>query len=361
MRKNFNFKLVVFISAAVLSISLTGCGRKQQEKTILIQENQASKAEDTKFEVSKLTKIEGKGTIKGWLNENELLTSAATHPEDKDEAGRYKWLELKSVNYSSLDTKKILEDKLRDVVLSPDGTKSAYRKPDNDKGIIGFIDIKSGKDLSIGSYEVPGPLTWSDNSRYISTIVKEGIIVYDAQNNELNKYNIANLKTPSGAGNVLVSDDSKHAFIDLEAEQFIIDLSSNENVPKSKADMNGYKITNGTLSNFVFLSNSEVLFTAAKGELSMLYSYDINTKEKKEIMEGVSDFKLAFNKKYIAYVSGSTLSVGYLESSKISNSSVIFKGGIGSEFWWNKDNKKLVFQGKEAGDKALKQFAAELK
>jgi hypothetical protein len=81
----------------------------------------------------------------------------------------------------------------------------------------------------------------------------------------------------------------------------------------------------------------------------------------KEVMEGVSAFSLAANSKYIVYTSGPALYAGSLSDGKIINSEVIYKGTIGSSFWWNKDGKKIVFQGDDQGNRKFEQFVAEFK
>lgn len=350
---------IIFLLSMVLSCTIfASCTKEPYQKTIVKPENNSEKQQIKKLELAKLTKLEGKGTVKGWINENELLTVSSTRLQDKDAAGRTKWLELKKVNSSTLEATKFLEDQFYEIALSPDGSKAAYRKSDDTSDTMGFLDNSSGNQVTLGSFNNPGSITWSNNSKLFSSLVKNGIAVCDTDTKKSKQYNISNLRNISGYGNVMVSDDAKHAFLALHSGLYLVDLSS---LPKDISGLEPYKIDNSIVPSYTFISNSEVLFVGGKGELCSLYYYNINTKEKKEILESVSSFKLSNSKSHIAYTNGSTLYVGILEDYKITNASTVFKGNIAAPMWWNKDNIKFVFSGSEQGNGNFKQYVAGLK
>jgi hypothetical protein len=351
-------KIIFLLAFVLVCIAFTGCTKEPDQNTIVKPEKSNEKQQMEKLELNKLTKLEGKGTVKGWINENELLTVSSTRLQDKDAAGRYKWLELKKVNYSTLEVNKFIENQFYEIALSPDGTKAAYRKSEATNDIMGIIDTSSGKEISLGNFSTPGSITWSNNSKLFSSLVKDGIAICDTDTKKSKQYNISNLRNISGYGDVMISDDAKHAFLALHSGLYLVDLSS---LPKDISCLEPYKISNGTVSSYTFINNSEVLFVGAKGEFPALYYYNLNTREKKEILESVSSFILSNSKSHIAYTIGSTLYVGALTDYKIANASTVFKGNIAARMWWNKDNMKFVFSGSEQGDGNFKQYVAELK
>ncbi|GLC31880.1 hypothetical protein [Clostridium omnivorum] len=355
---NFKSKFIILLTAVLASATFVSCAKNTTQDTTVRPENNNEKQQANKLELSKLTKLEDTGTIKGWINKSELLTASPTHLQEKDVSGRYKWLELKKLNYNTLEVKKLIEDQFNYLILSPDGTKGAYKKSDDNSDIMGTIDINSGKTTLIGSFSKPGSIMWSNNSRYFSSIVRDGIAVYDTKTNESKQYYITNLRNISGYGDVKVSDDAKHAFLALHSGLYLVDLYS---LPKDIWGLEEFKISSGNISSYMFLNNSEALFVGSKGEITSLYQYDLNSKERKEILESVSNFILSNNQRHIAYTINSNLYVGILKDFTITNSSSIFKGNIAAQMWWNEDNLKFVFSGSEQGNGNFKQYIAELK
>lgn len=359
MKMNLKSKGIVLLSTIFMTVT-SGCYGKSHEKTLTVQQNQTENKE-INFQVEKVTKIEGKGTIKGWLNTNELMSVEATHLEEKDASGRYRWLELRNLNYATLDYNKFFEDKYTDVLLSPDGIKIVYIRIEGSKSVLGLRNLKSGTDLTIGKYDSPGQIRWSSNSRYLSVVVRDGILIYDVETNQIKNINIPNLKTSSDFESALISDDGTHCVISLESGFFLIDILPNEDVPQNKSDLDKFKVSNKVNPYYTFLNNSEVLFIGVKGEATCLYGYNIKNKEIREIMDNISSFALSEDMKYIAYASNSVLYIGNLKGSNITNAKVVFKGHIGSYFAWSEDNNKILFQGNDQGGILLKQFVAELK
>lgn len=355
---NLKSKIIILLAVVMVSAAFAGCTKETAQKAVVKPENKSEKQPNDKLMLDKITNIEGKGTIKGWVNEDELLTASATHLQDKDAAGRYKWLQLNILNFRTLESKKLIEDQFNYVVLSLDGTKLAYKKSDVNSDIMGIIDTASGKSTTSRSFSKPGSISWSNNSRYFSALVKDGIAVYDTKTNESKQYNISNLRNMSGYGDVMVSNDAKHAFLALHSGLYLVDLSS---LPKDIVNLEEFKISSGNITNYMFLNNSEAIFVGTKGEITSLYYYNIISKEKKEILESVSSFILSNNQKHIAYTISSTLYVGILDEFKITNPSEIFKGNVAAGMWWNKNNMKFIFSGSEQMDGNFKQYVAELK
>lgn len=355
---NLKSKFIILLTVVLASAAYVSCAKNTSQNTTVRPENKNEKQQDNKIELSKLTKLEDNGTIKGWINKSELLAASPTHLQDKDAAGRYKWLELKKLNYSTLEVNKLIEEQFNYIMLSPDGTKIAYKKSDNNNDTMGIIDTSPTNNTTLGSFSKPGSITWSNNSRYLSTIVKDGIAVYDTNTKESKQYSISNLRNISGFGDVMVSNDAKHAFLALHSGLYLVELSS---LPKDIADLEKFKISSANITSYMFLNNSEALFVGSKGELTSLFHYDLNSKEKKEILESVSRFNLSKGQGNIAYTINSTLYAGILSNLKITNSIEVFKGNVATSMWWNEDNSKFVFSGSEQGNGDFKQYIAELK
>jgi hypothetical protein len=344
--------VLLIVGMVLISTFLTGCNNKEKEKTIIIPEKKTQVIESKVFEVDKIEKLKQQGMARGWLDENNILLlaerSSADNSNEYLNEGIHKWLEVRKAEFNTNNYEKIIKNKIvMDAAISPDKSKIAFIESlkDNTKQIV-VKNLNTGKETVITSLNKRSDFNWSNNSRYLSVIKMNIIIIYDIDSEKVREFNVHGLEMRNEVTKAKLSDDGKNVLIKNNRDLYLFDVSGDSITFVNKEELEKTKLGNSN-DDFSFYNNTKILYTSSKGEITALYTYDMNTGKKNSIADDVVKFAISPNKKNIVYYKNidTSICVGIFNGTSIINDTVAFKCNLSGNIWWDDNNKKILFYG----------------
>ncbi|MGH4119168.1 hypothetical protein [Clostridium sp.] len=363
---------LLIVGIVLISTFLIGCNNKGKEKTIIIPEKKTQGIDSKIFETAKIVKIKQGMTTRGWVDKNNILLLAEKSSEDNSSEylneGIHKWLEVRKADFNTNNYENIIKNKIvMDAAISPDKSKIAYieslkrlKSFEDTKQVI-VKNLSTGKETFITSLNRVSDFNWSNNSRYLSIVKTNMLVIYDTSTDKVREFNINGFVTRIKSTQAKLSNDGNHVLINSNLDLYLFDVSGDSITFANKEELEKTKIVSSNYYSFQFYDNTKILYTAGKGEITALYTYDMNTGKKNPIMDDVVEFSISPNKKNIAYYKhiATLISVGCFDGTSITNDTIVFKGRSEGALWWNDDNNKILFYG-ELND-SFDNFVLEVK
>lgn len=356
MKKIYSGLLLLAACFILIGPFLSGCISKSNEKTVINTEGKAQDKMEMKFKVKKISKVKQQGMARGWINNENILLFASKVPEDIisgfQNEGVYKWLEMRRSYYNTDKYIKVVENKkFMDGKVSPDKNKIAYTQSldANNKQVI-IKDLKKEKDFIVTQLNRKSNINWSNNSRYLTVIKMNIIVIWDSHTAKTREFSINGLDIDPVLTQAKISDDGKKLLFSNSDVLYLFDVSGDE-INLKKETIEKYKIGTSSYA-FSFYSSKNILYVSICDEITALYTYDMDTGNKNLIMKGVHNFALSPDKKYIAFYKNidSTMYLGNLMETDITKDIIAFKGKVSGDMWWSNDNKKILFYGEVDGN-----------
>lgn len=352
-----NIKLIP-ISILLSTILFTGCSQVQANKTNTTTKKQTKENKPLNFVKVGETFL----SPYGWLDADNILQV------DTNSASKCK---ISSQKYTNLlDTAELTEfNSEQNFQFSPNKNKIYLSGEDSTKEGGTLKDLKSGEEKNT---KLSWPIDWSKNSKYYCGMSisnrsenKVTFSIYDMDSNAEKEVDTFYYDKGSTICSISPSDDCKYAIlitlssINIHYENaYLIDISNDTSSFNNTNELQKYKIEENYVRSAYFFDNSTIAFTTTSDNSDSspysLYLYDINSKNKKELLSNVSSCAVSPDFKYIVFTNKDSNKLQLAEFNKqsmsISNTHTAYedesvKKGMIS---WSPDNKKLI-----CGDQVL--------
>lgn len=351
--KLFYFSVVIclFITIFLTETLLVGCSNKSNEEKVVPNNNQVNAAETQSLTLTNLSKLSEYGMARGWINDtNIILLTSKLSSSNSDEylnSAVHQWSEMINFNTTKSSSTNITENRIiRDASINNSKTKLAFiEELENNTLQVVIKELSTGTETVITSIDARTKLNWSNNSKYLTFVKLDTLVIYDSSINSINELPVKDLEIRPEDTNFKISDNGKNALVknrnlySVDIPDFTKDTSTEYLVTTTSID------TDINSDYFDFYDNTKFLYISASGELTGLYLYNLSTTDKALISSDISGFSLSpeHNKITFCNFTNDLLSIGNFDGTNISNTNVIFEGTITGDILWNISGNKVLF------------------
>lgn len=351
--KLFYYSVVIcfFITIFSTQTLLVGCSNKSNEEKVEPNNNQVNATETQSLNLTNLSKLSEYGMARGWINDtNIILLTSKFSNSNSDEylnSAVNQWSEIVNFNTTNSTSTNITENRIiRDASINNSKTKLAFIEELGDNTLQVVIkDLSTGTETVITSIETRTKFYWSNNSKYLTFVKLDSLVIYDSSVNSISELPVTELEIRPEDTSFKISDNGKNALIknrnlySVNLPDFSKDKSTEYSVKTTLID------TDNNSDYFDFYDDTKFLYISASGELTGLFLYNLSTTDKSLISSDISSFFLSpkHNKIIFCNFTNDLLSIGNFDENNISNKNVIFKGNTTGDVLWNISGNKILF------------------